>query len=698
MKRLDGSELTLCRPRSRVFVHSLLEHIELLESRLKEVDGELPQQPQQHDIQVPTQQTQRAEDVAQQPPGPWPDHTSRDRFDLSQLESEEAGFQDDQGLTSLSDGEPQDRTPASNTTSGDDGAVLHADLADRSELNEHREDTTNSLLFESTRLKYDGTTGQLRYFTPLARYQLYAEQLDDSHRSSSGSWHLQRRLHHMIKDLSSETYNHLMTCFWTYYNASLKLIDQDSFQQDRDGDKLHYSVFLHICCLAMGFRHADKSRPDIEALDRGNRHSTFHESARYTVESELENPQGLTTMQGLLILSDLECAVGRDRAGWMYAGVACRFAFEMGLSIDHSKSTLPQREIQSRQRLLRACVFYDRIWAILSGHPTVIRKSDLTFTVFSHTYSKVLASASKASTRLAESQEETYAWDALLELMELAIKVGDHIANTTSTLELDDAAGKFMAATGLHGELESWQRRLPAQLRWNSENVQSSSVMFFFIHQLFHSTLIQLHSSLVEDEPPQLRQSGGNKISDVGAISSFQTLSKSICLENAISIVRNMDAYCTRFGMQSLIVFSPQPASVALTTLLTHLAEFENSAKTTTILQHVHTLTKVLQKMSESYQTAQSMCTVLDHILPQTTSLDASNAAELGNPRQSLQDVPQPSLQPVQRRTLERSMHPEHWPHYQGGNSAGDKDAITTTRFEGSRPATIRSLHGAILT
>ncbi|OAP61714.1 hypothetical protein AYL99_03917 [Fonsecaea erecta] len=93
-------------------------------------------------------------------------------------------------------------------------------------------------------------------------------------------------------------------------------------------------------------------------------------------------------------------------------------------------------------------------------------------------------------------------------------------------------------------------------------------------------------------------------------------MSKNICLENAISIVRNMDMYCTRFGMQSVIVFTPHPASVALTALLTNLAEFENSTKTTTILQQVHTLSKILQKMAESYQTAQSMCTVLDHILP----------------------------------------------------------------------------------
>ncbi|KIX98580.1 uncharacterized protein Z520_05881 [Fonsecaea multimorphosa CBS 102226] len=697
MKQSDDIELTPCRPRSRVFVHSLLEHIELLESRLKEVDGELPQQPQQPDIQVQSEQTQSAEHVAQQSAGSWPHRNSGDHFDLPHLDSEVVVLQEDQGLSSPGDNEPHDQTPTSNATSGEDGAVLCSELADRGHLQEGCEDTAHSFLFESTRLKYDGTTGQLRYFTPLARYQLYADQISDSQGSSSGSWHLQKRLHHMIKDLTTETYNHLMTCFWTHYNEALRMIDQEAFEQDRDRDKLHYSGFLHICCLAMGFRYADKSRPDIKTLDRGNRHSTFHESARYTVETELENPRGLTTIQGLLILSDLECAVGRDRSGWMYAGVACRFSFEMGLTIDHSKSTLPQREMQSRQRLLRACVFYDRIWAIFSGHPTVIRKSDLFSTGFSLTYSKVLTSASEVSTRLAESPGETQAWDALLELMELAIKVSSHITNAASTSELNEATGKLVAAAALHGELESWQRNLPAQLRWNAENVQSSRAMFFFIHQLFHSTLIQLHSSLVEDEPDQLHQSAG-KISEVSTTSSFRTVSKNVCLENAMSIVRNVDAYCTKFGMQSLIVFTPQPASVALTALLTNLAEFENSAKTTTILQQVNTLAKVLRKMSESYHTAQSVCTVLDHVLPRTKTAASSHTAELGSHNEVLQDVPQPPFQPVLQRSLSRPMHLEHWPHFQGSGMIADKDTIAATRFDNSRQTTHRGVHGEIST
>jgi hypothetical protein len=459
---------------------SLVEHIELLESRLKEVDGELPQQSHRSASQSQARETQRQQDATQQPSRSWQEQHNSTDVGLSWLVSNESSLQEDSAPSGLSDNDAQNETPTSNSTSPDDGFILHSSLADRGRL-QSTEHSVRSFLLASTQLKYDGATGALRYFTPLAGYQLYADQLTDAQRLPSGSWHLQRRLQHVIKDLDAKTLDHLMSCFWSFYNNTLHVVDQSAFQQDKDEDKLHYSGFLHICCLAMGFRFADKSRPDIKALDRGNRHSTFHESIRYMVETELETPRGLTTIQGLLILSDLECAVGRDRPGWMYAGVACRFAFEMGLTMDHSQSNLPGQEIESRQRLLRACVFYDRVWAICSGQPTVIKRSDLSLTEFSPVYSTRRSPATESSTWPAGNTSDIEGWDALLSLMELATRVSSHVVNATPTAEFDEGTTKYMIAATLQSALESWQRMLPPQLKWNSENIQSSSAIFFFI-------------------------------------------------------------------------------------------------------------------------------------------------------------------------------------------------------------------------
>jgi hypothetical protein len=135
---------------------------------------------------------------------------------------------------------------------------------------------------------------------------------------------MQRRLHHIVSELEQQTYDYLMTCFWSSYNEHLKIVDKEAFQQHKieDRDQLHYSIFLHLCCLAIGFRFADKSRADIQPLTRANRDSVFHENVRYMVEDELKKPHGLTTIQSLLILGDLEYARGSNQMGWMYTGLS----------------------------------------------------------------------------------------------------------------------------------------------------------------------------------------------------------------------------------------------------------------------------------------------------------------------------------------------------------------------------------------
>lgn len=52
--------------------------------------------------------------------------------------------------------------------------------------------------------------------------------------------------------------------------------------------------------------------------------------------------------------------VGRDNLGWMYAGMAVRLAFDIGLHLDSRNSGLSDREVEIRQMTLWACVIYDK--------------------------------------------------------------------------------------------------------------------------------------------------------------------------------------------------------------------------------------------------------------------------------------------------------------------------------------------------
>lgn len=214
-------------------------------------------------------------------------------------------------------------TPGTNAMSADNHSVLDVGPSARGQVYSTAP-SLQSLLFETPQLQYSSATGQLSYTGPVERLQHYGHGFMQSPDTPPGSWHMQRRLSHIISELDQETYDYLMTCFWSSYNAHLMIVDQEAFQRHKieDGDQVHYSTLLHLCCLAMGFRFADKSRMDIQALIRGNRDSIFHGNARYMVESELKKPHRLSTVQSLLILGDLECAGGSDTTSWMYTGLS----------------------------------------------------------------------------------------------------------------------------------------------------------------------------------------------------------------------------------------------------------------------------------------------------------------------------------------------------------------------------------------
>jgi hypothetical protein len=101
----------------------------------------------------------------------------------------------------------------------------------------------------------------------------------------------------------------------------MHIVDKEAFYRNIENiGSQYYSGFLHICILAMGFRFADTTKPEIQQMTLSERESTLHREAKYLFDYELEKKGELAQLQALLILGDLECSLGRDNAGWMYAG------------------------------------------------------------------------------------------------------------------------------------------------------------------------------------------------------------------------------------------------------------------------------------------------------------------------------------------------------------------------------------------
>jgi hypothetical protein len=182
-----------------------------------------------------------------------------------------------------------------------------------------KETGTRHLLCTRGTYLFDQTVGRSRFFGPTANSHVYAKPIPSlipQERSEQA-----HRAEMLIGSLLPATYDHLMRCFWDYYNSWQQVVDESAFEAGRTTqDGRFYSVFLHIAMLGIGYRFADWEREDVKRLAHDNRESTLHAEAKAMLQGELERPGGIPSVQALLMLADLECGIGRDTTGWMYSG------------------------------------------------------------------------------------------------------------------------------------------------------------------------------------------------------------------------------------------------------------------------------------------------------------------------------------------------------------------------------------------
>lgn len=183
-----------------------------------------------------------------------------------------------------------------------------------------QEDTARRLPWTKENLSFEQLSRRSRCFGPTANSHVYYTESTDQ-LDSREQYEQIRRVEHIIRTLTVATHDYLMQNFWTHYNNVLEVIHKESFEADRGSQSPEfYSPFLHVAILAMGFRFADVSRDDMISISLGNRESILHREARCMLDVELDRPGGISSIQALLLLGDLECGVGRDNTGWMYAG------------------------------------------------------------------------------------------------------------------------------------------------------------------------------------------------------------------------------------------------------------------------------------------------------------------------------------------------------------------------------------------
>ncbi|KAK4570500.1 hypothetical protein LTR86_002580 [Recurvomyces mirabilis] len=530
-------------------------------------------------------------------------------------------------------------------------------------IDDKNQGLVSRLLSTRGHLSFDQISGRLRYFGPTVNSHVYSELEVDSVKQSREAVEQARRAEKVIRTLPIETHDYLMGLFWEHYNGVLHVVHQEAFIEDREHGKTQfYSGFLHICILAMAFRFSDKDRPDMQRIALPDRESTLHREAKYMLDLELERPGGIPSVAALLILGDSEVGVGRDNVGWMYAGMAMRLAYDIGLHLDSSQSGMTGREIDIRRMTLWACIIYDRYWSLFLGRPTTIKCADVEIYSLSNQFERLgtcrpAGPAKSLNTRI---------YEALIDLMEIAGKIvetAEH-RNLDATRQSPDQSAYFRMAA-IDRELHNWAARLPQDLRYTEENRVSAPLSFYLLHQQYHAVLILLHRPFARYD-----DSGSPDAEDpsVSALDShFSKASRAICTKSAVTMARIFWQHRQRYDGKQIFCIGMQHAGTAATALIAALAYIPDTADRTNNLQYLEVLQVAMKDMAYGYQPAERMAAVLDAVMielrggPISPGKTISSTASSIPARRDSTAVETGSERPIMKRrksTKIKAMHP----------------------------------------
>ncbi|KAK1077229.1 hypothetical protein LTR33_008261 [Friedmanniomyces endolithicus] len=597
------------RPISRAYVTTLTDRVSVLETMLKDRGAEPPT------VQYPPKTTR----------GTF--HADGDHSPVRsnvQQQQQQQQHQQHQQQSSSEAPAPEKASPESLPEDGTDGSHMSSAMSVEGQrdgndlvashstpIEDKNQGLVTRLLSTRGHLSFDQLSGRLRYFGPTVNSHIYSEPTVDDTKQSREAVEQARRAEKIIRTLPLETHDYLMQMFFHHYNGVLHVVHEEAFNEDREmGKTQFYSGFLHICILAMGYRFADKSRPDMQRIALPDRESTLHREAKYMLDLELERPGGIPSVAALLILGDSEVGVGRDNVGWMYAGMAMRLAVDIGLHLDSSHTGMAEREIDIRRMTLWACVIYDRYWSLFLGRPTTMKSADLEIYSLSNRFER-LGTCKPAGP---ERSLNTRIYEALIDLMEIAGKIVENAEHRkhAETLQNPDQSAYFRMAA-IDRELHNWAARLPQNLRYTEENRAFAPYSFYLLHQQYHAVLILLHRPFARYDDSSSPDAEDPSISALD--SHFSKASRAICTKSAVAMSRIFLAHRQRFDGKQIFCIGMQHAGTAATALIAALAYIPDTADRTNNLQYLEVLHAALQDMSHGYQPAERMAAVLNAVV-----------------------------------------------------------------------------------
>jgi hypothetical protein len=250
----------------------------------------------------------------------------------------------------------------------------------------------------------------------------------------------------------------------------------------------------------------------------------------------------------------------------------------------------------------------DSYWALYLGRPTMLKSSDMAPACLTKDFDRLIQSQTR--TYAYEKTIETRVYEAVLQLMDLLEPLCE-TRDLAKNLKPSDA---YLKIATMDRRLNNWYNELPERLRWTDDNIRSAPASFYLLHTQYHTALILLHRTF----PTSSLQSSSARHS---GSTHFSTLSRNVCVSNAVQVAEIIAHYHTRFAITRIFVTGLQHVGTAATALMAEVSmlqaedgiEAERERKR--LLEYLIQLREAMKSMSDMYQPAVLMATVVGHFV-----------------------------------------------------------------------------------
>lgn len=302
---------------------------------------------------------------------------------------------------------------------------------------------------------------------------------------------------------------------------------------------------------------------------------------------------------------------------FLQIGMANRLAFGLSLNIDDDTEPSDQ-EARIRRRVMRACVLYDKYWALFQGRTTSVNSNEIGYDlskaiIFTGQTYRHITYVPKGTETV---EEEIH--NQLFDLMGFASRIVDlgttvrpnrdaKRRDSWTFYEADESAPLQLLT--LDQQLQDWYRRLPSHLTWGPDNIRTAPCSYFLLHEQYYAIMILLHRSrgdqglATNEGKASLALSNLNTSSEMGSSTAGNRTipARRICTEAALQFSEIVSQAKERCDLGKICCTSLQPATIASIALLAAIAQCEDHADRRLYHSSLEVLTDIIRDMSSSY-------------------------------------------------------------------------------------------------